>query len=127
MERGISFGGVIAFIYADLLIIPLILIYRKYYGGRTAAYITGIFYFSMVGAGLFVDWLFNVLRLVPTGPRPPSVVEQAHFSWNYTTWLDLAAVLVFIALWALHSNRSSSPQGAGEHGQTGGHEAHHAH
>ena len=124
---GISFGGVIAFIYADLLIIPLILIYRKYYGGRTAAYITGIFYFSMVGAGLFVDWLFNVLRLVPTGPRPPSVVEQAHFSWNYTTWLDLAAVLVFIALWALHSNRSSSPQGAGEHGQTGGHEAHHAH
>ena len=122
---GISFGGVIAFIYADLLIIPLVLIYRKYYGGKAAAYITGIFYTSMVGAGLLVDWLFTVFGLVPTGPRPPPVMEQAHFSWNYTTWLDLAAVVVFIAMWILHSNYSS-PGGMEKHDQVEDHATHHA-
>lgn len=100
---GISFGGVISFIYADLLIIPLILIYRKYYGTRTAAYITGIFFLAMAGAGIVVDLLFTALKLVPTGPRPPSPAMQAHFSWNYTTWLDLFALLVFGVLWGLHA------------------------
>ena len=71
---GISFGGVIAFIYADLLIIPLIFVYRKYYGGRVAAYLAAIFFVAMAGAGIIVDLLFSVLHLVPSGPRPPSIV-----------------------------------------------------
>ena len=91
---GISFGGVISFIYADLLIVPLILVYRKYYGGRAAAYFTVIFYVAMAGAGIIVDLLFNAAHLIPKGPRPPNIVEQAHLSWNYTTWLDLVAVVV---------------------------------
>ena len=82
---GISFGGVISFIYADLLIIPLVLIYRKYFGARAAAYITGIFFVSMAGAGVVVDLLFGALGWLPAGPRPPSAMAHMHFTWNYTT------------------------------------------
>ena len=92
--NGISFGGVISFIYADLLVIPLILIYRKYFGGRATFYIVVIFYASMVSAGVIVDLLFAALNLIPQGERPISPIEHATFSWNYTTWLDLAAIAV---------------------------------
>lgn len=89
---GISFGGVIAFIYADLIIVPLIIIYGKYYGRRAAIYITLVLFVSMVVAGLTVDGLFSVLHLVPTGSRPASAISHARFAWNYTTWLDIAAL-----------------------------------
>ncbi len=92
-SSGISFGGVITFIYADLLIVPLILIYRKYYGARMAISLVLIFFAAIVGAGIAVDLLFGALHLIPTGPRPPSMMTQAHFAWNYTTWLDLAALI----------------------------------
>jgi uncharacterized protein len=90
--NGISFGGVISFIYADLLVIPLILIYRKYFGGRATVYIVFIFYVSMVAAGVIVDLLFAALNLIPQGARPVSPIEQAAFGWNYTTWLDFVAI-----------------------------------
>jgi uncharacterized membrane protein YraQ (UPF0718 family) len=90
---GISFGGVISFIYADLIIIPLILIYRKYYGAKAALYITGILFVSMVSAGIIVDLLFAALGLIPS-VRPPSAIAEATFQWNYTTWLDFAAILL---------------------------------
>ena len=99
---GISFGGVIAFIYADLIIVPLILVYGKYYGRRAAAYITLVLFASMVIAGLVVDLLFGALHLIPTGPRPASALSQAHFAWNYTTWLDLLALAVAAFLAAAH-------------------------
>ena len=89
---GISFGGVISFIYADLLIVPIVLIYRKYFGTRAAVYITVVFFLSMVGAGILVDLLFGALGWIPTGPRPESAMTDMHFAWNYTTWLDLAAL-----------------------------------
>ena len=111
---GISFGGVIAFIFADLLIVPLILIYRKYYGGRMAAYLTVLFYFSMAGAGIVVDLLFNALHLLPSGPRPPTMVNQLHFAWNYTTWLDLAALVVGCLLLWRHL-RAASTEGSSIH------------
>jgi uncharacterized membrane protein YraQ (UPF0718 family) len=101
-SNGISFGGVISFIYADLLVIPLILIYAKYYGTRAAIWISGIFYVTMVLAGVTVDFIFSLFGLVPTGPRPPSAVEHAMIRWNYTSWLDIAAVLVFVWLLFLH-------------------------
>ncbi len=113
---GISFGGVISFIYADLLIFPLILIYRKYYGGRVAFYLVVIFYLAMVGAGVAVDVLFGALHLLPTGPRPPNIIAQTRFAWNYTTWLDLAALGIGALLWAkyLHS-RAAGPAAAAGH------------
>jgi uncharacterized membrane protein YraQ (UPF0718 family) len=99
--NGISFGGVISFIYADLLVIPLILIYRKYFGGRTTLYIVAIFYASMVAAGIIVDLIFAALDLVPRGDRLPSPIEHATFSWNYTTWLDFVAIALAMWLWVL--------------------------
>jgi len=99
--HGISFGGVISFIYADLLVIPLILIYRKYFGGRATIYIVVIFYASMVAAGVSVDLIFAGLDLIPKGARPMSPIEHAAFSWNYTTWLDFIALTVAVWLWIL--------------------------
>jgi uncharacterized membrane protein YraQ (UPF0718 family) len=92
---GISFGGVVSFIFADLIIVPIILIYRKYYGTKAALRITGIFYLAMVAAGYIVETLFGVLHLVPT-TRSTTVIA-AGFAWNYTTWLNLA----FLALTAV--------------------------
>jgi hypothetical protein len=96
---GISFGGVVSFIFADLIIIPILVIYAKYYGRRMAIFLTGTFYLTMVAAGYFIELVFTPLHLVPTGPRNASVTEQA-VTWNYTTWLNivflaLAAVLVW--------------------------------
>jgi uncharacterized membrane protein YraQ (UPF0718 family) len=101
-SHGISFGGVISFIYADLIVIPIIIIYAKYYGARAAAWITAIFYVSMVLAGIIVDLIFSALRLIPQGPRPPSAVEHAHIIWNYTSWLDVAAAIFAAWLLFLH-------------------------
>ena len=100
--HGISFGGVIAFIYADLIVIPIIIIYAKYYGVRAAAWITGIFYIAMVLAGIIIDVAFAALGWIPTGPRPPSAIEHAHIVWNYTTWLDIAAAIFGVWLLFLH-------------------------
>ena len=101
-SHGISFGGVISFIYADLIVIPIIIIYAKYYGARAAAWITGIFYVSMVLAGIIVDLIFNALGLIPQGLRPPSAMEHAHIIWNYTSILDLVAAIFAVWLLFLH-------------------------
>ncbi len=100
--HGISFGGVISFIYADLLVIPILVIYAKYYGVRAAAWITGIFYVAMVLAGIIVDLVFTALGLIPQGSRPPSAIEHAHIIWNYTSWLDLIALIFAAWLLFLH-------------------------
>jgi uncharacterized membrane protein YraQ (UPF0718 family) len=89
---GISFGGVISFIYADLLIIPILDIYRRYYGVRMTIILSGVLYTSMVAAGLIVDLVFRVLGLVPSG-RHARVVE-ASVTLNYTTVLNA----IFLAL-----------------------------
>ena len=127
---GISFGGVLSFIYADLLIIPLLLIYRKYFGARAAGYIAGVFFVSMAGAGGLVDLLFEAVGWLPTGPRPPAAMTHMHFAWNYTTWLDLAALVLGGTLVALHlRSRRGAAEGQGHaqheahahHGETAGH------
>jgi uncharacterized membrane protein YraQ (UPF0718 family) len=105
-SHGSSFGGVISFIYADLIVIPIIIIYAKYYGVRAAAWITGIFYVSMVLAGIIVDLIFNALGLIPQGPRPASAVEHAHIIWNYTSCLDVVAVVFTAWLLFLHFRSS---------------------
>ena len=103
---GISFGGVIAFLYGDLLVVPLVAAYRKYYGNRVAFFMTLGFFLSMVGAGLVVDLLFNAAGLVPKGPRPPSAIMHAGFSWNYTTWLNLVALVLSGVFVFLHVRRA---------------------
>jgi uncharacterized membrane protein YraQ (UPF0718 family) len=95
---GISFGGVLAFIFADLIILPILNIYRKYYGRRVAAFLLVSFYVTMAAAGLIVELIFTALGLIPSGPRHAKVTE-ASVTLNYTTvlniiFLGLAAVLV---------------------------------
>jgi uncharacterized protein len=92
---GISFGGVVAFIFADLIILPILNIYRKYYGIRMAAFLAATFYAAMTGAGYLVELIFGGLGLVP-GARNARIAE-ASVSWNYTTWLNIA----FLALAAV--------------------------
>ena len=92
---GISFGGVLAFIFADLLILPIIDIYRRYYGWRMAGFIVATFYATMVAAGLVVEFVFQGIGLQPT-VRNAKVVT-AHVSWNYSTYLNI----VFLAVAAV--------------------------
>src|SRR5216110_361865 len=78
---GISFGGVIAFIFADLIILPILDIYRRYYGWKMAGVIFATFYATMAAAGLVVEFLFQGLGLEPTTRN--AKVEMAQVSWNY--------------------------------------------
>jgi hypothetical protein len=98
---GISFAGVIAFIYADLIIIPLILIYRRYYGWRLAGKLVAIMFGAMVLAALAVDGIFSWAGLIPeTRPSIESVTQRA-ITWNYTAVLNIVFTVVFLALFAL--------------------------
>jgi uncharacterized membrane protein YraQ (UPF0718 family) len=94
---GISFGGVVSFIFADLLIIPILLIYKKYYGARMAWFVLGTFYLTMVAAGYVIEFVFAPLGLVPSGPRHANVGQDG-ITWNYTTWLNILFLLLAAAL-----------------------------
>ncbi|MFL6072556.1 MAG: permease [Mycobacteriales bacterium] len=95
-KGGISFGGVIAFIYADLLILPILNIYRKYYGARMAGFLLVTFYAAMVIAGYLVELVFGGTGLVPD--RGHAKMPDEGVSWNYTTWLNVAFLLVAAVL-----------------------------
>jgi len=92
---GSSFGGVIAFIYADLIVIPILDIYRKYYGPKVSAFLLVTMYASMASAALVIELLFQALHLVPA-ERHARIVEAA-VTWNYTTVLNS----IFLAMAAL--------------------------
>jgi len=89
---GISFGGVIAFIFADLIVLPILNIYRKYYGLRMAGFLFVTFYAAMAAAALLVELLFAALGLIPQ--QRNALVVEASINWDYTTWLNIA----FLAL-----------------------------
>jgi uncharacterized protein len=89
---GISFGGVIAFLFADLIILPILNIYRKYYGLRVSALLFVLFYLAMTIAALLVELLFGVLHLIPL--QHQAKVVEASFRWNYTTILNIIAMLL---------------------------------
>jgi uncharacterized membrane protein YraQ (UPF0718 family) len=93
---GISFGGVVSFVFADLLILPILVIYRKYYGARMAAFLAGTFYLASVLAGFVVEILFGALGLIPD--QRDARVDMAHISWNYTTYLNIAFLLLAAVL-----------------------------
>jgi uncharacterized protein len=95
---GISFGGVIAFIFADLIVLPILSIYRKYYGLRVASFLLVTFYAAMVAAAFGIELLFQAIGLVPE-ERNAKIME-ASVTWNYTTvlnilFLGLAGILVW--------------------------------
>jgi uncharacterized membrane protein YraQ (UPF0718 family) len=93
---GISFGGVVSFIFADLIILPILAIYRKYYGTRMMMFVLGSFYITMVSAGYVVELVFGALGLVP-GARHAKITEMA-VRWDYTTVLNIVSLVVAVAL-----------------------------
>jgi len=95
-KGGISFGGVISFIFADLIIAPILNIYRKYYGQAMAAFLLGTFFVAMAAAGYVVELVFGGLGLVPD--RATAKIPDEGVSWDYTTWLNIVFLVLAAAL-----------------------------
>lgn len=108
---GVSFGGVLSFLYADLIVLPLLDVYRRYYGWKTAAYIAIIFYVTMAFSGILMEVLFSATGLTPVS-NLHTRHEITHFGFNYTFWLNLFFGL--IALYLFYVNRRR-PAAHGHH------------
>jgi hypothetical protein len=121
---GISFGGVIAFIFADLIVLPILNIYRKYYGLKASLFLFATFYAAMVGAALLVELLFDVLGLIPA-TRSARVIE-ASITFNYTTVLNIV-FLAFAAWLLVRFFRTGGPEMLKMMDGSGAHEHHHEH
>jgi uncharacterized membrane protein YraQ (UPF0718 family) len=93
---GISFGGVVSFIFADLIVLPVLDIYRKYYGWRVMFYIFATFYVTMAAAGYFVEFVFGALGIIPTNRAVAKISEGVTF--NYTSVLNVVFLLVAATL-----------------------------
>ncbi len=102
-KGGISFGGVVSFIFADLITFPLLLIYRRFYGWALTLRILAAFWLVMAAAGLATEYLFAWSHLVPAAH--PAEIVQPSFQWNYTTYLNLIFLAVFAVLFWLYRNR----------------------
>ncbi|TML89285.1 MAG: YHS domain-containing protein [Actinobacteria bacterium] len=110
-KGGISFGGVISFLFADLITLPLLLIYRKYYGGRLTLRLLAWFWVVMAAAGLLVEGLFSLTGLMPE-TRPREIVATS-FHWNYTTFLNVTFLGLFAYLYWLYRHRERLGGGRG--------------
>ncbi len=108
---GISFGGVISFIFADLITIPLLLVYRRYYGRGVALRLLGWFWIVMATAGLAVGGLAHAAGVVPT--RRSAQIVADHFEWNYTTVLNIVFLGVLAVLYWLYRNQARLGGGEG--------------
>jgi hypothetical protein len=93
---GISFGGVIAFIYADLIVLPILNIYRKYYGIKMSAFLLVTSYVAIVAAGLGIEFLFDAAGLIPAERK--ARVMEASVTLNYTTILNVVFLVISAAL-----------------------------
>ncbi|HWX44124.1 MAG TPA: permease [Solirubrobacteraceae bacterium] len=102
---GISFAGVMAFIFADLIVLPIIAIYRKYYGTRYALRIVALMFVTMVLAALIIAGLFSAAQLIPTGPRPSRGDIFGTITVNYKLLLNVLGLVVFGAFFWLTSRR----------------------
>ena len=105
-KGGISFGGVVSFIFADLIVLPVLDIYRKYYGWKVMLYILGTFYVTMALAGYIVEILFTYLKLIPTD-RSMVVISEG-IRWNYTSYLNII-FLVFAIILVVRFLRTGGP------------------
>ena len=95
---GISFGGVISFIFADLIILPILFIYKKYYGFKMAFFILISFYFAMVISGYLIELLFHLFKIIPR--RHQLAIYHLAINWNYTTILNI--IFLLLAAWLVY-------------------------
>jgi uncharacterized protein len=105
---GISFAGVLAFIFADLIVLPILAIYRKYYGTAFALRITALMFVTMVVAALIVDAAFGVLGLIPSGPRPTRADVFGSIAIDYKLALNVLGLVIFAALFWLTFRRGAT-------------------
>jgi uncharacterized protein len=111
---GISFGGTVAFVFADLITLPLLLIYRRYYGTRLTARLLAVFWATMSAAGLVTEYLFRWAGIAPApSAAGHGVISGNVWGWNYTTIGNIIALAVFAGLYWLYRNRERSGGGAG--------------
>jgi uncharacterized membrane protein YraQ (UPF0718 family) len=107
---GISFAGVLAFLFADLIVLPIIAIYRKYYGTRYAVRIVALMFLTMVIAALAVDGLFGLAGLIPAGPRPSRTDIFGALTVNYKLFLNIAGLAIFAAFfWLTRRHGAADP------------------
>ena len=104
-QGGISFGGVVSFVFADLITLPLLLIYRKYFGSAITLRILLIFWATMSTAGLVVEYIFRALRI--PDPSRPMTIAPGGFAWDHTAVLNMIALVVFAGLFWLHHRRAA--------------------
>jgi uncharacterized membrane protein YraQ (UPF0718 family)/YHS domain-containing protein len=105
---GISFAGVMAFIFADLIVLPIIAIYRKYYGWAFALRITALMFVTMILAALAVDGLFTLVGLVPSGTRPSRGDIFGAIRVDYKLFLNLLGLAIFVVFFALTMRRGAT-------------------
>jgi uncharacterized protein len=105
---GISFAGVLAFLFADLIVLPILAVYRKYYGTRFTVRITALMFTTMVLAALIVDGIFSGLGLIPTGPRPTRADIFSSIHVDYKLGLNILGVAIFAALFWLTVRRGAT-------------------
>ena len=105
---GISFAGVLAFLFADLIVLPIVAIYRKYYGGRFAVRIVALMFVTMAIAALVVDGVFSALGLVPTGARPTRGDIFGSIQLNYKLFLNILGLVIFAGLFWLTVRRGAT-------------------
>jgi hypothetical protein len=98
---GISFAGVVAFLFADLIVLPIVAAYRKYYGAAFAWRITALMFVSIIIAALIVNGVFGATGLIPSGPRPTRAGVFGSVKVDYKLFLNIAGLAVFAALMGL--------------------------
>jgi uncharacterized membrane protein YraQ (UPF0718 family) len=127
---GISFGGVVAFLFADLIVLPILDIYRKYYGLNVSVFLLAIFYVSMALAALAVEFTFGALHWIPQ-QRSVQIIEGS-VHWNYTTVLNIIFLMLAVVL-VIRFLRTGGPEmlrmmsGFGHHEHNHSQHPHHDH
>jgi uncharacterized membrane protein YraQ (UPF0718 family)/YHS domain-containing protein len=102
-QHDVSFGGVIAFVFADLISFPLLVIYRKFYGTRLTVRLLAVFWLVMSVSGLLTELIFRGIGAVPT--TRPTLVADKHFAWDHTTWLNVFFLVVIASLYTAYRRR----------------------
>jgi uncharacterized membrane protein YraQ (UPF0718 family) len=106
---GISFAGVVAFIFADLIVLPIVLAYRKYYGTAFALRISALMFVTIVIAALAVDAIFGLAGLIPSGTRPTRMDVFGTVAVDYKLFLNVLGTAIFVALFWLTRRRAKTP------------------
>jgi len=132
-QQGLSFGGVIAFLFGDLIILPIVNIHRKYYGWRVALVLLALFYIAMAGTALVVEWIFFALHLTPH-PHAAGMAMEMGFRWDHTAVLNIVFLAIAaVLLWrffgsggaTMLSHMNEPMDGGHEHGHSMEHANHH--